>query len=358
MQRRQFQIALAALLAGRSAATMATEFAPVLPGRSLVFPADHGAHPLFRTEWWYVTGWLSTPDGAAMGFQCTFFRVRSGIGEDNASAFAPRQLLMAHAAIADPKLGRLRHDQRVARVGFGRAGFATERTGVWLGDWRLEQDGDTYRAVVQAKDFSYALALLAPGPPLLNGVAGFSAKAPDAVHASHYYSRAQLAVRGSVTLARRQSPVTGRAWLDHEWSSALMPAQAQGWDWLGLNLDDGSALMAFRMRGLQGPPIWSAATLSAATGQACGLLGDEVLFEPLRHWTSPRTAIRYPVQWALRIGSRRLQLLALFDDQELDSRLSTGAVYWEGAVRVLEGGSEIGRGYLELTGYGEKIQLG
>ena len=358
MQRRHFQLALASLLAGRSLSSRATDFAPVLPGQSLVFPEDHGAHPLFRTEWWYVTGWLDTSEGAALGFQCTFFRVRTGIGEDNPSAFAPRQLVMAHAAIADPKLGRLRHDQRVARAGLGRAGFSQGFTQVWVGDWRLEQDGDAYRTAVNGRDFAYSLSLQPKGPPTLNGIAGFSAKGPDPRHASHYYSRPQLAVSGTVTLSGRHSRVTGRAWLDHEWSSSLMPPGAQGWDWVGLNLDDGSALMAFRMRSVQGPPIWSAATISLATGQARSLVHADVAFEPLRYWTSKRTGIRYPVEWALRIGPRRLRLSALFDDQELDSRRSTRAVYWEGAVRVLEGGAEIGRGYLELTGYGEPIRVG
>ena len=360
MHRRHFQIALAGLLAGRSLSAKATEFASVRPGHKLVFPADHGAHPQFRTEWWYVTGWLSRADGASLGFQCTFFRVRTGIGEENASAFAPRQLIMAHAAIADPKLGRLRHDQRAARVGFGRAGFAENQTRVWVGDWRLEQDGDAYHAAVSGRDFAYSLSLLPDGPPMLNGLEGFSIKGPDPRYASYYYSRPQLAVTGTVTLSGHMETVKGRAWLDHEWSSSLMPQGAQGWDWVGLNMDDGSALMAFRMRSVEGPPIWSAATIRLATGNGHTLVHDDVAFEPIRYWTSTRTGIRYPVEWTLRIGQRRLHLSAMLDDQELDSGPSTGAVYWEGAVRVLEGEAqtETGRGYLELTGYGEIIRVG
>ena len=133
MDRRTFLLALASwpamALNRRGEAAEAIKFAPVLPGKTLVFPFDHSAHPDFRTEWWYVTGWLSLPDGSPLGFQSTFFRVRTGLGEKNPSAFAPRQLVIAHAAIADPRLGRLRHDQRAARVGFGRAGFATEFNG-------------------------------------------------------------------------------------------------------------------------------------------------------------------------------------------------------------------------------------
>jgi len=362
MERRAFLQLLAVLpLARVGASACATEganFAAVVPGRTLVFPRDHGAHPDFRTEWWYATGWLNLPDGSPLGFQSTFFRVRTGLGEDNPSAFAPRQLILAHAAIADPRLGRLRHDQRAARVGFGRCGFSAEKTEVWVGDWRFEQHGERYQAVVRARDFSYALSLAADGPPMLNGQGGFSAKAPDPRHASYYYSRPHLKVQGEVTFDGRTHAVSGQAWLDHEWSSELLPGAAQGWDWVGLNLDDGSALMAFRLRRQDGGALWSAATFRQRDGGARVLEPDEIAFEPVRHWRSTRTGIAYPVEWRVRIGARTLHLRPLIDDQELDSRFSTGAVYWEGAVRVSEDGREIGRGYLEMTGYGERISLG
>lgn len=361
MNRRNFLLALACLPGWRGEMARATEvavaYAPVLPGRHLVFPADHGAHPDFRTEWWYATGWLSLPDGNPLGFQCTFFRVRTGIGEDNPSAYAPRQLVLAHAAIADPRLGRLRHEQRVARAGFGRAGFTVGQTGVWIGDWRLDRRKDRYQAEVRGKDFAYSLSLVPDGPPLRNGVGGFSAKSPDARHASYYYSRPQLKVSGRITLDGPPRPVTGLAWLDHEWSSALLPAAAQGWDWVGLNLADGSALMAFRLRTRDGAALWSSATFRLAGGQAQLLPPEAVAFTPTRFWRSPRTGIRYPVGWHLRAGARQFELRPLLDDQELDSRLSTGNVYWEGAVWVDEHGREPGQGYLEMTGYGEKIAL-
>ena len=347
-------------------------FDPVLPDRPLRFPDDHGAHPGFRTEWWYATGWLRLPDGSPLGFQTTFFRVRTGIGEDNPSAFAPRQLLLAHAALADPRHGRLRHDQRAARAGFGLAGVAVGHTDAWIGDWRFVQDPatDRYRARVEAEDFGYDLTLVPAGPPIANGADGFSAKAPDPRSASYYYSRPQLTVTGEVTRDGRTLPVTGRAWLDHEWSSEYLPTGAQGWDWVGLNLDDGSALMAFRMRAADGPPLWAAATLTRADGAVEVFAPDAVDFAPVRRWRSPRTGIEFPVEWRLRVGDRRFALSPLMDDQELDSRGSTGAVYWEGAVRVIESygesygeshgesDREVGRGYLEMTGYGARIQVG
>ena len=356
--RRRLLLALSALPAWRVAEAAGGDFAPVRPGRSLVFPADHGAHPDFRTEWWYATGWLSLPDGSPLGFQTTFFRVRTGVGEGSASAFAPRQLILAHAALADPRLRRLRHDERSARVGFGRAGFEVGRSGVWVGDWRFGQAGDTYRAEVRAADFAYALDLVPDGPPLLNGAAGFSVKAADPRHASYYYSRPQLQVSGTVTLDGRSQAVVGRAWLDHEWSSEVMPEGAQGWDWIGVNLDDGDALMAFRMRGADGKPMWAAASWRAKDGTTRILTPAEVAFEPLREWRSPRTGIGYPVAWRLTVAGRVFELQPLIDDQELDSRRSTGAVYWEGAVRLIADGREVGRGYLEMTGYGERIRVG
>jgi predicted secreted hydrolase len=381
MDRRDFVLALAGLTtvqlqAGQApgdgadaASSAAPVFPPVLPGRTFVFPADHGAHPDFRTEWWYATGWLRLPDGRALGFQTTFFRVRTGLGDTSASAFAPRQLVLAHAAVADPALGHLRHDQRSARVGLGRAGFEAAHvashgndngTEVWVGDWRLELRAGVYHAQVRSSTFAYALRLMPTGAPVLHGRAGFSTKAPDPVHASYYYSRPQLQVQGSVTLAGQTHAVTGQAWLDHEWSSELLPTGAQGWDWIGINLADGSALMAFRLRGQSGAPsaaLWSAATLAQPGGATQTFEPQAVAFEPLAHWQSPRTGISYPVQWRLRVGPRQFTLQALMPDQELDSRLSTGAIYWEGAVRLLEAGQEVGRGYLEMTGYGEKIRM-
>lgn len=358
MDRRAFMMTLGSLPAWHAAPSRATEFAAVLPGKKLVFPADYGAHPEFRSEWWYATGWLALPDGSPLGFQATFFRVRTGIAESNPSTFAPRQLVLAHAAIADPKLGRLRAEERAGRAGPGRAGFAIGRTAAWIGDWRLEQRSDAYLANVSAKHFSYALRMAPGAPPVANGIAGFSAKAADPRHASYYYSRPQLTVDGTVTLDAKQHRVSGRGWLDHEWSSELLPEGAQGWDWVGLNFDDGSALMAFRMRGIDGATLWTSATLTPATGVATALSPREVGFAPQRQWRSPRTGINYPVAWILRIGQRSLQLEPLLDDQELDSRRTTGAVYWEGAVRVRESGQEVGRGYLEMTGYGEKIRVG
>ncbi|MFT3758307.1 lipocalin-like domain-containing protein [Thauera sp.] len=355
-------------------APAADGYPAVVPGRPLVFPDDFGAHPDYRTEWWYITGWLRDGAGAERGFQLTFFRVRTLIGEDNPSRFAPRQLILAHAAVADPVNGRLLHAERSARAWPGLAGAATGRTDVEIDGWSLSMEpeeggetdgssGDRYHSRIETEEFGFELRFDTRRPPLLNGRQGFSQKAPDPLNASHYYSRPQLGVSGSLRLGSEVLDVDGHAWLDHEWSSEILPQGARGWDWIGINLHDGGSLMLFQMRDGEGGAMWASGTLADAAGQARTFSPDEVRFEPVRHWTSPRTGTRYPVEWRLHLaGGRTLGLRPLMDDQELDSSASTGAVYWEGAVRLseqAEDGSEreIGQGYLEMTGYAERLNM-
>jgi predicted secreted hydrolase len=353
---------LAAVVALMTVATLAladapSPYPPVVEGRVLEFPADTGAHPAFRNEWWYVTGWLTDEDGVERGFQVTFFRVRTRVGEKNPSRFAPRQLILAHAAVADPGEGRLLHAERAERALDPLAGAESGRTRAWTRGWSLEWRDGHYEARVDAEEFGFDLRFVPPGPPVLNGDRGFSRKAPDPKHASYYYSRPQLEVDGTLTLRGRAHEVRGRAWLDHEWSTETLPEGARGWDWIGINLNAGGSLMAFRMRDAQGRPIWTAGTLTSGNGQPRALAPEQVELLPGRRWRSPRTGAEYPVDWNLVIDGRRLQLAPLMDDQELDSRRSTGAVYWEGAVRLLENGREIGRGYLEMTGYAERLRM-
>ncbi len=335
----------------------AIEYAPVIPGRALVFPRDYGSHPQFRTEWWYVTGWLATAHGETLGFQVTFFRARPPVDDGNPSAFAARQLLIAHCAISDPRRGRLWQDQRIRRAGFGLAEAAESDTRVWIDDWSLVHDPAGYTATIAAENFAMHLVLKDTQPPLLNGAAGVSRKGPAPQAASYYYSLPHMRVSGSIAREGRADEVSGEAWFDHEWSSQYLDDRASGWDWIGINLDDGSALMAFRIRGLDGTARWTGGTLRGRDGRVDTLDTEAVSFRPGREWTSPRTGIKYPVEWHVTAGSREFDLEPLLDDQENDTRLSTGAIYWEGAVRVTENGRRVGRGYLELTGYGEKLAL-
>jgi len=355
VRRRAFLLTPLALLSGR--AFGADGYPPVTPGGVLQFPRDHGTHPPFRTEWWYVTGWLAGEGGRELGFQITFFRNRPRIAEANPSAFAPRQLVFAHAALADPRDGRLLHDQRAARAGFGLAEAREDATDVWVDDWSLRATRDGYAARIPARDFALELAFRATQPILLQGDRGYSRKGPLPAQASYYYSRPQLAVEGVVERGARTERVAGRAWLDHEWSSEVMAPEAVGWDWVGINLADGGALMAFRMRSRDAGAFWAGGALRGADGRVRTFAPDEVRFEPLRRWKSPRTEVEYPVAMRVRAGDLNFDLEPLFEDQELDSRASTGTIYWEGAVRARAGERVVGAGYLELTGYWRPLKL-
>jgi predicted secreted hydrolase len=349
-------IVVGALLATSAAANPAP-WPTVLPGGSIAFPADEGAHPDYRTEWWYGTGWLTTAAGEPLGFQVTFFRTRPVPTDDNPSAFAARQILIAHAAVSDPVRGRPWHDQRIARAGFDLATAASDHTGVRIRDWSLEGSGAAFTTVVRADGFAFDLKLGRTQAALANGRDGYSQKGPAAGSASWYYSVPQLEVTGTVTRAGRTDRVAGHAWLDHEWSSAYLDAESVGWDWLGLNLDDGGALMAFRIRGTDGETRWAGGTLRSRAGAVQVFAPSEIEFRPVRRWRSPRTAIAWPVESRVRVGTLEISLAPLMDDQENDSRLTTGAVYWEGAVTATADGRRLGRGYLELTGYGDPLRL-
>jgi predicted secreted hydrolase len=355
MKRRNFIFTPLALVASATRGEVA--YPAVVGGTPLAFPRDHGSHPAFRTEWWYITGWVRSADGNDIGIHVTFFRTRPGVAEASASRFAPVQLLFAHAAIADPRHGRLRHDQRAARAGWGLAEANEATTDVRIDDWSLRLAGDTYAARVVARDFAFTLNFAARQPVMLQGEGGISRKGPNAAQASFYYSRPQLAVDGTLSVGGDAQPVRGTAWLDHEWSSAYLAAEARGWDWVGINFDDGGALMAFRIRRADGSGYWTGGTYRDAAGISHVLDPASVRFTPQRRWRSGRTGVEYPVAFRVEAGALDLTLAPLIDDQELDSRASVGTVYWEGAVRALAGNRQVGRGYLELTGYGAALRI-
>ncbi len=337
-------------------------------GRVLAFPRDHGAHPATRTEWWYATGWLGSADQPTHGFQVTFFRSRTGLADGNPSRFAARQLLFAHAAVTvlgvGGQPGQHLHDQRIARWSGDPAaalGAAQLNGGaVTLQGWALRDSGSGWQARVQGRDFGLDLQLARTQPLLLQGDAGYSRKGPDAGQASHYVSEPQLATRGSVTVQGRRIPATaGLAWMDHEWSDQILHPQAVGWDWIGINLFDGSALTAFVLRRADGSALWAGGSGRRA-GQPAQAFGPEaVRFTPGRRWRSPSSAANYPVEWAVETPAGHFVLRALMDAQELDGRGSTGTVYWEGLSELLDTqGQRVGLGYLEMTGYAGRLVLG
>ena len=384
-------------------------------GRRLQFPRDHGSHNAAQTEWWYATGHLA-PAGAAPGtppshgFQVTFFRSRTGLDQPSAAAsaatpaerlsspatpswqaasaaeparLAPRQILFAHAALT--RLGdeaRHVHDQRLARwngVSTDTAAHARrDDLGVALAGWQLRRDAASghylARLASPAQGFALDLQLRPTQPLLLQGDAGFSRKGPREDEASHYTSHPQLAVQGRVQDGARSLAVQGQAWLDHEWSNTLLAPEAQGWDWVGFNLADGSALTAFQIRrrpeaagasaasasgaGAGAGPLWAGGSWRRPGQAPRDLAPGELRFEPLRWWTSRASGARYPVAWRLHTPMGRWLVQALLDAQELDSSASTGAIYWEGLSALQdERGQTLGLGYLEMTGYARPLRL-
>lgn len=330
----------------------------VTPQSPMQFPNALGSHPDFPIEWWYVTGWLQSASGKPLGFQITFFRVRPTKVWANPSAFNPGELLFAEAALSDPRIGHLLTAQRAARAGLGLAGADRDHTDVWIRHWYLRQRGRDYEARINGKKIRYRLRFTPTQPVLLEGLQGISQKGPDPKNASYYYSLPHLKVSGTVVIKGQQEQVRGEAWLDHEWSAAYLPKKAVGWDWLGINLQDGGALMVFMMRRADGAPFWLAATERNAQGQVQDIPGKDIHMQPTGWWQSPQTGIRYPVRWQMQVGSLHFAIVPLMDNQEFDARRSSGTVYWEGAVRAVTGQQIVGKGYLELTGYGGRLALG
>ncbi|MEO6624707.1 MAG: carotenoid 1,2-hydratase [Burkholderiaceae bacterium] len=359
-------------------------FAAAQPGQgaapALVFPHDLGSHPESRIEWWYITGHASsgTHDATrSYGFQLTFFRSRVAQTQAMESRFAARNLLFAHAAITDVSGKRFWHDQRITREGFGVATASQDDTAVRLRDWSLLRRNGRYEARIQATDFSIDLSFSETQGLLLQGNQGLSRKGPDPRQFSHYYSKPQLAFDGELRIQGKPvklsgdgsrsansefKPGTGAAWLDHEWSDSFLHPQAVGWDWIGINLFDGSALTAFRLRDKSGNTLWDGGSFrhpKVGYGKKSYVFSrGETAFQPVRGWKSALTQATYPVEWLLRTPSDNYLLQALLDNQELDSRNSTGAVYWEGLCDLFDSNRRhVGRGYLEMTGYAKPLVL-
>jgi predicted secreted hydrolase len=345
-----------------SPALLAWRDAIALPAKALSFPRDHGSHPEFRTEWWYLTGYadLGTSDKPRLlGFQITFFRSCIDIAQTLNSRFAAKQLLFAHAALTDVSAQKHWHDQRIARAGFGIAQAKEQSTDVKLRDWTLKRQEDgTYNSRIAAKDFLLNLQFTPQQSLLLQGNQGLSRKGPDEKQASYYYSQPQLKATGSITHAGKQAPVQqGIAWLDHEWSEEILHPEAVGWDWIGMNLLDGSSLTAFQLRRADGSALWAGGSFRNQASTTIFKPSD-VSFKAGEVWQSPTSRGSYPMKWKVITSRGIFTVRSLMNAQELDSRSSTGTIYWEGLADLLDiQGKLVGRGYLEMTGYAGRLQI-
>lgn len=337
---------------------------------TITLPQDFGAHPQLQTEWWYLTGWLSEHKQAeadpAFGFQLTFFRSATRHDRNNPSQFAPQQLILAHAALTDVREQRYHVAQKRARAGFDLAFAKVGNTDLKLDNWQLQRTSENaYSATLAGDAFQLRLQLQTSQPLLLQGEAGepgLSRKGPEPAQFSHYYSEPQLITHAQLQLGTKATQnLSGKAWLDHEWANQVVPPDASGWDWIGINFNDGSALMAFQMRAKNGTAIWAQALLRSPTGQIQRYGPDQVRFRQIRTWQSPRTGTRYPVAQELRLtldGMVSIWQTEPFNpDQELDARATTGNIYWEGLIRLRTPSHTIGLGYLEMTGYDKPLKL-
>jgi predicted secreted hydrolase len=328
----------------------------------LVFPRDHGAHPDYRTEWWYVTGLVDGDDGNRYGLQLTFFRqgLAPGPAEAGSSALRARQIVAAHLAVADISNQRFHHAERLRRVDGSLAAFSSADLEVWLDDWQLVRgDGGSIsaRARDAATGIGLDLELLPERDLVVHGEGGYSRKGPGAGNASVYVSWTRLAVTGLLEVNGARVAVDGAAWFDHEWGTSQLGEGVVGWDWFSLRLDDGRDLMVYRLRRADGTADdVSSGTLVTVTGEVINLGADDVVIEPTGFWGSEDSGGTYPSGWRLRLPRYAidLELRPMVVNAEVDGSRTTGVIYWEGPVAAT--GSTTGEGYVELTGYAGSLE--
>lgn len=361
---KRFVIAIA-LFASSMAAQDFGGFDYAKPGRPFAFPADHGSHDEFRTEWWYLTGNLRTDGGRELGYEVTFFRV--GVvppDEPPRNAWDLRNLSLAHFAVSDISGKKFRFYERTNRSSRFTANAATGRLDVFNGNWSLRQqsDGSLRLRAAEGRD-SIDLVLRSAKPPAIHGIDNISVKASGVGYASHYYSMTRLVTSGSATIDGSRAEAGGLSWMDHEFGSAVLRENQSGWDWFAIQLEDGTELMLYQIRTSGGAAdATSSGSFIAKDGSVTHLRRSNFAITPLGSWRSSRSGATYPMGWRLAVPSLgiELEVRERMRDQELDTKGSTGITYWEGAVAVtgIAAGRPIrGFGYVELTGYDEAFRM-
>lgn len=337
--------------AGSSAFPRATQ------PRAFVFPGDHGPHPAYRNEWWYVTGNLDASPGERFGFELTIFRfsLTPAAPVTSASRWRTNQVFIGHLAVTDVEREQFHVSQRFSRGSLGLAGASAEPFAVWVEDWSIRAAAvDTWRLRAADRRVEIDVSLVPLKKPVLNGIDGLSRKSAEPGNASYYYSIPRLRTEGSLRIDGEEYAVSGLSWLDREWGSSALSAEQRGWDWFSLQLADGSDLMFYAIRRDDGGrDAASAGTFIAADGSGTYLASDDVAIEVLDHWDSPAGG-RYPIAWKMRVPRYDLELT--IEPVIREQELMTIVRYWEGAVDVRgsRAGSAVnGRGYVELTGYAD-----
>ena len=329
-----------------------------LPGYQFDFRRDHVSHPDYKIEWWYYTGNLAARDGHRFGYQLTFFRVGVDKQPNNPSRWAVRDLFMAHLAVTDIDGKKFKYAEKLNRAGVGWAGAETNVYRVWNEDWEAKQD-EQQHTLLTAYDENFGIEFaLEPGKaPIIHGANSVSQKGAQPGNASHYYSQTRMPTRGAIMIEGQRFEVSGDSWMDHEFGTSFLEKEQRGWDWLALQLDDGTDLMLYQFRRQDGSlDLHTSGTIIDAAGKAEKIAAADFVLQPVNKWRSPNTGAEYPTQWKVKIPSHNLDLEinATLDNQELMTNGSTGVSYWEGAIVVSgKNNNHIikGRGYLEMTGY-------
>jgi predicted secreted hydrolase len=342
------------------AAAGAEGFQTARPGRVFQFPRDHGAHPEFKTEWWYYTGHLKSSNGESFGYQLTFFRVglkKPGTDSKGRSAWRADTVYFAHLAVTDPNRKVFTFREKAQRGALGLAGAKEGHLDVWIDDWRLWSLGEDQHLKAAKDGIGLDLVLTPLKPPALHGEGGYSRKAAASEEASYYYSITRLATRGKLTLGERTLEVAGTSWFDREFSTSQLAPNQAGWDWLSLQLSDGSDLMLYVMRLKDGSldPA-SSGTLVDAQGQAKHLRWGDFTIKATGTWKSPHSGATYPSGWQVSLpgAGYTLTLQPTLADQELRTGKTSPITYWEGQVSIQGTVNQqpvTGQGYVELTGY-------
>jgi len=336
------------------------QFRQALPGYEFTFPRDHFAHSEFELEWWYYTGNLTAEDGRRFGFELTFFRNAVERDEPATSAWDVEQLYLAHFALSDVEGQRFYKSERLNRAGPGLAGADVDRALIWNGNWQVEWRDTKQSLRAVSKEGALDLELVPTKAPVINGENGVSQKAEGVGKASHYITFTRLGATGSLQLAGESFAVSGTAWMDHEFSTNSMGDDQAGWDWLSLQLDNGAELMLYRLRSSDGSTDpHSAGTYVDVDGAATHLSAADFVLTPGSLWTSPETGGIYPLGWRVEVPKLQLDLKVTtpLQSQEIVPTNGRGPTYWEGAIDV-EGSGASGVGYLEMTGYAERLRLG
>lgn len=336
------------------------QYRVAVPGYHFEFPRDYFNHPQFQTEWWYYTGNLRTPSGRSFGFELTFFRLGTSSHQRPDSLWNVQNIYMAHLTLSDLQDHRFLYHERLNRTG---PGFADIDFGhVWNGNWSVEWQGNDQQLRAIASDFELHLHMHPLKPPVINGKNGVSQKAPGRGNASYYISLPLLATSGSVTLEGHSYPVSGTAWMDHEFFTEPSFGSIAGWDWLCLQLDNNTEFMFYRLRLKEGGiSPYSSGTYVASDGRSRFMDAHDFNLTPGVTWRSPHTHARYPVAWRIEVPSLnlRLEVRTPLNNQELVSKSAFSPTYWEGAIRVkgTESGKTVeGVGYLEMTGYAAPLK--